>query len=238
MQLNQQELTALDKEYRRAFINSLAGFRQAVLVGTISEQGKSNLAIFNSLIHLGANPALFGLINRPDSVQRDTLQNILSTGCYTLNYVTGADYQKAHQTSARYPQSVSEFEQVGFEEQYRSCHATPFEPQLTHSLEAPFEPSLTHALEAPFEPQSTTSFPAPFVAGALVQIGMKLEERVDLKINGTVLLIGSIQSVYIDDALVEPDGFVNLSQANVLVSQGLDAYFTASPLGRLPYAKP
>lgn len=214
MQLNQQEIQGLDKEFRRAFINSLAGFRQAVLVGTQSAAGKTNLAIFNSLIHLGANPALFGLINRPDSVQRDTLQNIESQGVYTLNYVAGADYQKAHQTSARYPQGVSEFEQVGFEEQYRT------------------------SLEAPFEPQSTTTFPAPFVAGAMVQIGMKFEERVDLKINGTVLLIGSIQSVYIDDALVAADGFVNLSEAGVLVSQGLDAYFTTSPLGRLPYAKP
>jgi flavin reductase (DIM6/NTAB) family NADH-FMN oxidoreductase RutF len=214
MQLNQQEIQGLDKEFRRAFINSLAGFRQAVLVGSLSAQGQSNLAIFNSLIHLGANPALFGLINRPDSVQRDTLQNIESQGVYTLNYVAGADYQKAHQTSARYPQGVSEFEQVGFEEQYRP------------------------SLEAPFEPQSTTTFPAPFVAGAMVQIGMKFEERVDLKINGTVLLIGSIQSVYIDDALVAADGFVNLSEAGVLVSQGLDAYFTTSPLGRLPYAKP
>ena len=157
---------------------------------------------------------LFGLINRPDSVQRDTLQNIESQGVYTLNYVAGADYQKAHQTSARYPQGVSEFEQVGFEEQYRP------------------------SLEAPFEPESTTTFAAPFVAGAMVQIGMKFEERVDLKINGTVLLIGSIQSVYIDDALVAADGFVNLSEASVLVSQGLDAYFTTSPLGRLPYAKP
>jgi flavin reductase (DIM6/NTAB) family NADH-FMN oxidoreductase RutF len=211
MQLNQQEIQGLDKEFRRAFINSLAGFRQAVLVGTQSAAGKTNLAIFNSLIHLGANPALFGLINRPDSVQRDTLQNIESQGVYTLNYVAGADYQKAHQTSARYPQGVSEFEQVGFEEQYRP------------SLEAPFEPH---------------TFPAPFVAGAMVQIGMKFEERVDLKINGTVLLIGSIQSVYIDDALVAADGFVNLSEAGVLVSQGLDAYFTTSPLGRLPYAKP
>lgn len=214
MQLNQQEIQGLDKEYRRAFINSLAGFRQAVLVGSLSAKGQSNLAIFNSLIHLGANPALFGLINRPDSVQRDTLQNIESQGVYTLNYVTGANYKKAHQTSARYPQGVSEFEQVGFQEQYRP------------------------SLEAPFEPQSTTTFPAPFVAGAMVQIGMKFEERVDLKINGTVLLIGSIQSVYIDDALVAADGFVNLSEAGVLVSQGLDAYFTTSPLGRLPYAKP
>ena len=226
MQLNQQEIQGLDKEFRRAFINSLAGFRQAVLVGTQSATGKTNLAIFNSLIHLGANPALFGLINRPDSVQRDTLQNIESQGVYTLNYVSGADYQKAHQTSARYPQGVSEFEQVGFEEQYRPSLAAPFEPQITDSLEAPLKTQLT------------PPFPAPFVAGAMVQIGMKFEERVDLKINGTVLLIGSIQSVYIDDALVAADGFVDLSAAEVLVSQGLDAYFTTSPLGRLPYAKP
>jgi flavin reductase (DIM6/NTAB) family NADH-FMN oxidoreductase RutF len=226
MQLNQQEIQGLDKEFRRAFINSLAGFRQAVLVGTQSAAGKTNLAIFNSLIHLGANPALFGLINRPDSVQRDTLQNIESQGVYTLNYVAGADYQKAHQTSARYPQGVSEFEKVGFEEQYRP------------SPEAPFETQMTDSLEAPLKTQLTPPFPAPFVAGAMVQIGMKFEERVDLQINGTVLLIGSIQSVYIDDALVAADGFVNLSEAGVLVSQGLDAYFTTSPLGRLPYAKP
>jgi flavin reductase (DIM6/NTAB) family NADH-FMN oxidoreductase RutF len=226
MQLNQQEIQGLDKEFRRAFINSLAGFRQAVLVGTQSAAGKTNLAIFNSLIHLGANPALFGLINRPDSVQRDTLQNIESQGVYTLNYVAGADYQKAHQTSARYPQGVSEFEQVGFQEQYRP------------SLEAPFETQMTDTSEAPLKTQLTPPFPAPFVAGAMVQIGMKFEERVDLQINGTVLLIGSIQSVYIDDALVAADGFVNLSEAGVLVSQGLDAYFTTSPLGRLPYAKP
>lgn len=202
MILSNKEITELDKEYRRAFINSLAGFRQAVLVGTISAHGKTNLAIFNSLIHLGANPALFGLINRPDTVPRDTLQNIQSRGLYTLNYVAGADYQKAHQTSARYPVGVSEFEQVGFEEVYHD------------------------------------GFAAPFVAGAIVQIAMKFEERIDIQRNGTVMIVGSIQEVRIDNALVEPDGFVKLSDASVLVSQGLDAYFTTSPLGRLPYAKP
>jgi flavin reductase (DIM6/NTAB) family NADH-FMN oxidoreductase RutF len=202
MILNKEGITELDKEYRRAFINSLAGFRQAVLVGTQSAVGKTNLAIFNSLIHLGANPAMFGLINRPDSVQRDTLQNIQDQGVYTLNFVTGAEYQKAHQTSARYPIGVSEFEQVGFEEEYHS------------------------------------HFAAPFVANAVVQIAMKFEERIDIKLNGTVLIVGSLQEISIDNSLVGADGFVNLSEAGVLVSQGLDAYFTTSPLGRLPYAKP
>jgi len=77
MRIDKTEIEQLEQRYRTAFINSLAGFRQAVLIGTRSVDEKTNLAIFNSLIHLGANPALFGLMSRPDSVQRDTLQNIL-----------------------------------------------------------------------------------------------------------------------------------------------------------------
>ena len=56
------------------------------------------------------------LINRSDSVQRDTLQNIIETKEYTLNYVRSKEYEKAHQTSARYDKGISEFEKVGFEE--------------------------------------------------------------------------------------------------------------------------
>jgi flavin reductase (DIM6/NTAB) family NADH-FMN oxidoreductase RutF len=112
--IHKNDIGQLEKNYRTAFINSLAGFRQAVLVGTRSADGYANLAIFNSLIHLGANPALFGLMSRPDSVQRDTLQNIMDTKEYTLNYIQATHYTKAHQTSARYARDISEFEKVGF----------------------------------------------------------------------------------------------------------------------------
>ncbi len=202
MILSKNDIVQLEQRYRTAFINSLAGFRQAVLVGTQSAEGKSNLAIFNSLIHLGANPALFGLINRPDSVQRDTLQNIKDTNTYTLNYVKAADYKKAHQTSARYDKGVSEFTKVGFTELFKS------------------------------------EINAPFVAEAIVRISMQLEEIVPIAINGTILIIGSIQSVEMNDELIGTDGFVDLASAAVLISQGLDAYFTASNVGRLNYAKP
>lgn len=202
MILSREDIEKLEQRYRTAFINSLAGFRQAVLVGTRSRDGHSNLAIFNSLIHLGASPALFGLINRPDSVQRDTLQNILETKEYTLNYVSAAQYEKAHQTSARYGKGVSEFEQTGLEELYHpSCSA-------------------------------------PFLESAVVQIAMKLEDTIPIPLNGTILIVGSIAQVHIDASLVAPDGFVALSEAEVLISQGLDAYFISSSIGRLPYAKP
>ena len=202
MIIDKNAIEQLEQRYRTTFINSLAGFRQAVLVGTKSAEGHSNLAIFNSLIHLGAHPALFGLINRPDSVQRDTLQNIISTKSYTLNYVKAETYEKAHQTSARYDKQVSEFEQVGFEEAYL--------PNCT----------------------------APIVEEAVVSIAMQLEEIIPIKINGTVLIVGSVQQLHIDEQRIGKDGFVSLSEEQVLVSQGLDAYFITSPIGRFAYAKP
>ncbi|NBP75452.1 MAG: flavin oxidoreductase [Flavobacteriales bacterium] len=202
MILTRDDIAQFEQLYRTAFVNSLAGFRQAVLVGTKSLDNNSNLAIFNSLIHLGANPALLGLINRPDSVQRDTLQNIIETKEYTLNYVRSKEYEKAHQTSARYDKGISEFEKVGFEELY---HPFCF---------------------------------APFVKDAVVSIAMKLEEIIPIKINGTVMIIGSIKQVLIAAEMIEKDGFVALSKEDVLISQGLDAYFVSKPIGRLPYAKP
>jgi flavin reductase (DIM6/NTAB) family NADH-FMN oxidoreductase RutF len=202
MILTRDDIAQFEQSYRTAFVNSLAGFRQAVLVGTKSLDNNSNLAIFNSLIHLGANPALLGLINRPDSVQRDTLQNIIETKEYTLNYVRSKEYEKAHQTSARYDKGISEFEKVGFEELY---HPFCF---------------------------------APFVKDAVVSIAMNLEEIIPIKINGTVMIVGSIKQVLIAAEMIETDGFVALSKEDVLISQGLDAYFVSKPIGRLPYAKP
>jgi flavin reductase (DIM6/NTAB) family NADH-FMN oxidoreductase RutF len=98
MHISKQDIDGFDHKFRKSLINSLAGFRQAVLVGTKSTCGNTNLAIFNSLMHIGSKPALYGLINRPDSVQRDTLQNIRETNSYTLNFIQSQLYKKAHQT--------------------------------------------------------------------------------------------------------------------------------------------
>lgn len=202
MIINQSDISAMEQRSRATFVNSLAGVKQVVLVGTRSVGGQSNLAIFNSLIHIGANPALYGLLFRPDTVGRDTLRNIVETGQYTLNYVQAADFEQAHQTSAKYESNISEFSATGFIEQYS-------------------------------EP-----FIAPFVKEAVVKIGMKFEEKTELKINGTILVIGSIQHIEINETIVGKDGFVSLADENVLACSGLDAYYSVNFLGRLSYAKP
>lgn len=115
-----------DRFYRANFLNSLSGFKSASLIGSISENGVPNLAIFSNIVHLGADPALIGFVNRPLAAAPDTITNIRATGFYTINHIHETFYQQAHQTSAKYPAEVNEFEAVGLTEQYRPGIQPPF----------------------------------------------------------------------------------------------------------------
>ena len=121
---------------------------------------------------------------------------------YTFNYIRSENYVKAHQTSAKYERTASEFKEVGFKEEY--IH----------------------------------QFHAPFVQEAFVKIAMKLVDKIDIKINGTILLIGSIEFISLNENLISDDGFVALEQEDLLASVGLDAYYQIKKIGRLSYAKP
>lgn len=130
-QLSLDDILSMERFYRQAFINTLSGVRTACLIGTQSTSGISNLAIFNSVVHLGANPPYLGFMLRPISVERHTYDNIRATGSYTINYAHPAFVKQAHQTSAKYPAEVSEFETCGFTEQFTpSC----FAPYVQESL--------------------------------------------------------------------------------------------------------
>lgn len=126
LSMTADEIAKAEKLFRTKFINSLAGIRQVVLIGTKSNDGQENLAIFNSIIHLGAHPPLFGFISRPDSVERDTLRNIEETESYTLNFMHKKWLNEAHQTSARYSKEVSEFEAVSLTPEYLENCFAPF----------------------------------------------------------------------------------------------------------------
>jgi len=125
-QVTFDDIMKMEKQKRVHFINSLAGFKSVALVGTIDKKGKTNLAIFSSLIHLGANPALVALIFRPSPPERNTLSNLLETGFYTLNHINENIYKKAHQTAARYDAAISEFDETGLTPVYINDFIAPF----------------------------------------------------------------------------------------------------------------
>ncbi len=126
MLITKEAINAMDQRYRAAFINSLGGFKSLVLVGTANNDGHCNLAVLNSLFHIGANPPLCGLIFRPISADQHSLKNIMETGWYTINHVKETFYHAAHQTSARYPAEISEFEAVGLTPEWSSNKKVPF----------------------------------------------------------------------------------------------------------------
>ncbi|PKQ69636.1 flavin reductase family protein [Raineya orbicola] len=121
-----ESLLTLETLYRRNLMNTLLGFKNANLIGTRDKKGNENLAIFNSLVHLGANPPHIAFVMRPTTVERHTYDNIHETGFYTFNHVHTSFVEKAHQTSAKYPKEVSEFETCGLTPIYRNHFPAPF----------------------------------------------------------------------------------------------------------------
>ncbi len=145
-QIDTTELLEMEQRYRANFINSLTGFKSLALVGTVAKNGQKNLAIFNSIVHLGAHPPLIGMVIRPDSVDRHTLQNILETGYYTINHVQEEMMEKAHQTSARYSKKISEFDAVGLEDEVINDFPAPFVKESTIKLGVQFKEKVPFAI--------------------------------------------------------------------------------------------
>lgn len=131
MILSGSDIEAFEQRFRTTFVNSLGGFKSLALIGTVNQEKQSNLAVFNSFFHVGAHPPLFGFVVRPDSVERHTLANIETTGFFTVNHVTEQICKNAHQTSARYPAHVSEFEATGLHEEYLIPFPAPFVAEST-----------------------------------------------------------------------------------------------------------
>ena len=143
---NYDDLMQMEKQFRALFINSLGGFKSLQLLGTISEDGKTNLSVFSSIFHLGANPPLVGMVARPPGPQHDTLKNIKTISFYTLNNVLAEFYKEAHQASARYPSGESEFAKCGFTEAYIEDFKAPYvaESSLSIGLELKEIMSVSH----------------------------------------------------------------------------------------------
>jgi len=126
LHFNSDAIQNMDNRFRANFINSVTGFKSANLIGSISKDEVTNLAVFSSVTHLGSHPALLGFITRPTVVPRHTYLNIRENKEFTVNHINSAIVAQAHQTAARYPSEVSEFEATGLTTEYLGNHKAPF----------------------------------------------------------------------------------------------------------------
>jgi flavin reductase (DIM6/NTAB) family NADH-FMN oxidoreductase RutF len=126
MNFSAKDILNWEQKYRIKFINSISGYKSVHLIGTQNAKEQTNLAIFNSIVHIGASPALIGFVMRPVTVERHTYANILEVGSYTINHVHKSIVRNAHFTSASFPQNESEFEACNLTPQYHEDFPAPF----------------------------------------------------------------------------------------------------------------
>jgi len=127
MHYTQQDIQNLDRVTRLKLINSITGIKPANLIGTISNDRITNLAVFSSVVHLGSDPALIGFINRPQTAEvGHTLDNIRENGVYTINHILPEFVEQAHYTSAKFDSDISEFQRCDLTEEYIDGFTAPF----------------------------------------------------------------------------------------------------------------
>lgn len=88
------------------------------------------------------------------------------------------------------------------------------------------------------ESEYLDGFSAPFVKGCPIKIGLTFAEKHKMEIKESIILIGKIQVIYLDDSMLKEDGFVNLSEGNLAGLNGLDGYFESKFIRRMPYQRP
>ncbi len=138
MYYTREDIEMMNKVQKIKFMNAVSGIKPANLIGTISEAGQSNLAIFSSVVHLGSAPPLLGFVLRPTGeVPRHTYENILQNKQYTINHVQRSFTKNAHYTSAKIDRTDSEFKTCGLTEEYLADLKAPFvkESEIKMGLE-------------------------------------------------------------------------------------------------------
>ncbi len=123
---SKQDIIDLPSLERMNLINTCGGLKSGNLIGSISKAGVTNLAVFNSVIHLGSNPPMLSFMLRPTTVERHSYDNFKENSQFTVNHIHESFVDKAHQTSAKYNKDVSEFAEVGLTEEYINGFDAPF----------------------------------------------------------------------------------------------------------------
>ena len=199
---NLEDIKAFSKIYRLNMINSVTGYKSANMIGTKSNSGKENVAIFSSITHLGSDPALLHFTLRPNTVPRDTYKNIKENKVFTVNHVSMPQIEEAHHTSAKYDENISEFDQTLLEPEYK------------------------------------LNWHAPFVKGAPVALGCRYLNEYEITENGCIIIIAAIEHIFVEDELLQKDGWVKLESGEVVAINGLDGYVLPQLQKRLEYARP
>jgi flavin reductase (DIM6/NTAB) family NADH-FMN oxidoreductase RutF len=87
-------------------------------------------------------------------------------------------------------------------------------------------------------PEFTSTLKAPYVKESKVKIGLRFVEEQHIKVNGTILMIGEIIEVILEENYLNESNIIQLQQSEAIGVNGLETYYKLEKIAELPYAKP
>lgn len=106
-----------------------------------------------------------------------------------------------------------------------------------HQTSANYEAQVSEFEACSLTPEYLHDFHAPFVKESTIKIGMKFEEEYPIKINGTLLILGSIVDIYLPEETLSDEYYIDLDLAGTAAISGVNSYYKAKKLKSIPYAR-
>ena len=110
--------------------------------------------------------------------------------------------------------------------------------ERAHQTSANYELRESEFAAVGLTPEYSERCKAPYVRESPIRIGLTYEEEHPIAANGTLLIVGRVQEIFLPDEAVAESGHVDHERLQTLTVAGLDTYFTPSAPTRLDYARP
>ena len=107
-----------------------------------------------------------------------------------------------------------------------------------HHTSAKYSEEISEFDRTSLEQEYREGLKVPFVKGSPVQLVCKYLNEYNIKENGTILVVASIEDLYFDEKLINESGFLQLDKGNVVTVNGCDGYALPSLLDRFEYQRP
>ncbi len=121
---------------------------------------------------------------------------------------------------------------------YTINHIHPSFVQQAHQTSAKYAAGISEFSEVGLTPEFQENITAPFVKESSIKYALSLQQVIPIELNDTILVIGKIISIQIENDILSEDGFLHLDKAASVCSNGIDGYYTTELIERYSYAKP
>ncbi|MDG1333714.1 MAG: flavin reductase [Crocinitomicaceae bacterium] len=109
--------------------------------------------------------------------------------------------------------------------------------EKAHYTSAKFDKGVSEFERCGLTEEYLYDFSVPFVKESRLKMGMKFVEEIDIKLNGTKLVIGEIQELMLPEDCLDDKGYVRLDRLFDVGIGGLNSYYSLRRMATFPYAR-